>query len=123
MLTDQNFVPSLSGKSFCLPVIRLEDPSLHELYSISTEIFERCHLPVGTVFMVGSVSFLAQVGSTIYCMEWVKLVKNFNDRMKHCRVGPLPPVLQEPTPPSTAKLIVEVRRWFSTVYNTDIAFT
>jgi hypothetical protein len=122
ILADQNFVPSLVGKSSCVPIIRMEYPSLHELFSISCEIFERYRLPVGTVFLIGSLSFLSQVGSTIYCIEWLKLLKNFGQHFGQCRVGPLPPIIQEDCPPNITKLLVEVHRWYSIAYGTDITF-
>jgi hypothetical protein len=122
IVTDQNFVPHLSGNNSCVPVVRLEDPNLNELYLFCVELFERYQLPAGTFFLVGATSFLAQVGSTIYCIEWVKMVKNFTGKWRSCRVGPVPPVLREPTSPATTKLLTELWRWLTVAYGSDISF-
>ena len=45
LVSDQNFVSALSGNTSCVPIIRLEDPTLKEQFEICLEIFDRCPLP------------------------------------------------------------------------------
>jgi len=122
MVGDQNFVSTLAGSSSCVPVMRMEDPTLAELVEITMEVFDRCPLPHGTVFLIGSTSYLCEVGSTIYAQEWVKLGKDMKQRWMHTRVGPLPPILRESTPASTTKVIVEIHHWFNRIYGSDTVF-
>jgi len=122
LVGDQNFVSALSGKSSCLPIIRLEDPTLMELFEICLEIFDRYTIPSGTLFLVNSTSFLCEMGSTIFSLEWLNMCRAFNNRWQHVKVGPLPPVLREASPPVTTKVIVEIWRWFNCMYGTDICY-
>ena len=122
MVGDQNFPSCLSGKNGCVPVVRLEDPSLMELFDISLEIFDRYPMPAGTLFLVGSTSHLQEMGSTIYALDWVRVCKEFTGRWKHVKVGPLPPVLREQTGPEITRLITEVWRWYNCIYGSDICY-
>jgi len=122
IVSDQNFVPGLSGKTSCVPVIRLEDPTLKELYEISAEILDRYTLPNGTLFLVGSTSHLCEMGSTIYSLDWIRMCKDFNNRWRHVKVGPLPPILREATPSTTTKVVTEIWTWFKYMYGNSISF-
>jgi len=122
MVSDQNFVPALSGRSSCVPVIRMEDPTLKELFEICVEILDRYSLPNGTLFLVGSLSHLCEMGSTIFSLDWIRMVKDFNHRWKHVKVGPLPPVLREATSATTTKVLAEIWTWFKEMYGTSINF-
>jgi hypothetical protein len=122
VVSDQNFVSCLSGKNSCVPVIRLEDPTLHELFDLTLEIFDRSALPAGTMFMVGSTSHLLEMGTTLYALDWLNMCKDFSGRWKHIKVGPLPPVLREPSCAELTKRITEVWHWFNCVYGTDISY-
>jgi hypothetical protein len=116
IIADQNFVSAIVGKEFCVPVIRIEDAALLELADFTQEVLGRTPLPAGTLFLLGTVSHLVQVGSTIYALDWQKVVAKFTDRWPNCKVGPLPPVLREDSPGSTGRSLVEIRHWFSTIY-------
>jgi len=122
IVTDQNFVAGLSGKSSCVPVVRLEDPTLKELFDISVEILDRYSLPNGTLFLVGSTSHLCEMGSTIYSLDWIRMCKDFSARWRHVKVGPLPPVLREPSPAATTKVLTEIWSWFTKMYGTSTTF-
>ena len=74
----------------------------------------------GTLFLVNAVSYLCEVGSTIYSLEWLKLWKDFSRRWQNIKVGPLPPILRESTPSTTTKVLTEIWHWLRTVYSTDI---
>jgi len=122
IVSDQNFVPTLSGSSSCVPVIRIEDPTLKELFEICVEILDRYSLPNGTLFLVGSTSHLLEMGSTIYSLDWIKMCRDFNNRWKHVKVGPLPPVLREISPSATTKVLTEIWSWFTKMYGTSTNF-
>jgi len=122
IVSDQNFVPTLSGKTSCVPIIRLEDPSLKELFEICVEMLDRYSLPNGTLFLVGSTSHLFEMGSTIYSLDWIKMCRDFNSRWRHVKVGPLPPVLREPTPAATTKVLTEIWTWFTKMYGNSTSF-
>jgi hypothetical protein len=115
-VTDQNFNSSITGRSTCIPIIRVEDATLHELFEFTLEIFSRTALPTGTLFLVSTVSHLAKVGTTIYCLEWQRLLHRFGERWPNCRVGPLPPILREDTCGEIGRSLVVLQHWFSTVY-------
>jgi hypothetical protein len=115
-LSDQNFATCVVGKEHCVPVIRIEDATLVELAEFSQEVLGRTPLPAGTLFMVGTVSHLVNVGITIYALDWQRTVAKFTDRWPNCKVGPLPPVLREDSPGSTALLLTQLRHWFSNIY-------
>ena len=66
--------------------------------------------------MVGTVSHLVNVGITIYAQDWQRTVAKFTDQWPNCKVGPLPLVLREDSPGSTALLLIQLRHWFSIIY-------
>jgi len=114
VVSDQNFVSGIVGKDFCIPVIRIEDGSLLELADFTQEILNCTPFPASTLFLVGTVSHLAQVGSTIYALDWQKTVTWYTDRWPNCKVGPLPPILREDCPGSIGRHIIEIKHWFAT---------
>jgi len=116
IVSDQNFVSGVVGKDFCIPVIRIEDGTLMELADFTQEILGRTPIPAGTLFLVGSVSYLVHAGSTIYALDWQKIVMRYSDRWQNCKVGPLPPTLREDCPGIAGKTLIEIRHWFSTTY-------
>ena len=122
MISDQNFVSTLSGATACVPIIRLENPTLSELFEITLEIFDRTNLPPGTLFMVQSVSHLTEVGSSIYCTHWVNMLRDFGRRWTQVKIGPLPPVLREDTPSTVTTVLLELFHWYKTVYGNCIEF-
>jgi len=122
LVGDQNFVSTLSGKNSCVPIIRLEDSSLEELFDLIIEIFDRTPLPPGTHFLVGSVSYLAQVGTGKYTQEWQKLFQALSNRWRQATTGPLFPVLRETSPGSTTTVITELKHWLDSAYGTSISY-
>jgi len=57
-----------------------------------------------------------------FSLDWIRMVKDFNHRWKHVKVGPLPPVLRESTYATTTKVLVEIWTWFKEMYGTSINF-
>jgi len=122
IVADQNFISTLSGKDTCIPIIRIEDATLEELYLITSEIFDRYPMPPGTLFLVGSVSHLSKVGTTLYCHEWQYMISKFAERWKLAKVGPIPPVLREDAAGSVTKVLTELKVWFARVYGNSIEY-
>jgi len=121
-IADQNFVSAVPGTEACIPVVRLEDASLDELFQFTREVFGRTPIPAGSLFLVGSASHLHKVGSTIYALEWQKCVSSFTGRWPMAQVGPLPPAIREEVPGSFLKVIAEIRYWFDRIYGNNIVF-
>jgi len=122
IVTDQNFVSTLNGKETCIPIIRIEDATLEELYLITSEIFDRYPIPPGTLFLAGSISHLSKVGTTLYCHEWQYMISKFAERWKLAKVGPVPPVLREDTAGSVTTVLTELKVWLSRVYGNSIEY-
>jgi hypothetical protein len=117
IVSDQNFLSCVTGSNNnCVPTIRVEDSTLLELYDITQEILGRTPVPPGTLFLLGSLSHLVNVGTTIYAMDWLKAIQRFGDRWPSARVGPLTPVLREDSTGNTARHLVEIHFWFSQIY-------
>jgi len=116
IVSDQSFVSGIVGKDFCIPVIRIEDGTLLELADFTQEILNRTPLPAGTLFLVGTVSHLVQMGSTIYALDWLKTVTRYTDRWPNCKVGPLPPTLREDGTGTIGRYLIEIKHWFATTY-------
>jgi len=122
VMSDQSFATTLSGTENCVPIVRLEDATLDELFNLCKEILDRQQIPPGSLFLVGSTSYLAKVGTTIYAQEWISLVKKYSERWRISQVGPLPPVLRENSAGSTTKVVTELKVWFDSVYGTNIEY-
>jgi len=122
ILGDQNFVSAIVGKAHCIPVVRIEDATLSELFKMGLEILDRTHLPQNTHFMVGSTSYLSRVGTTLYAIEWQRMVREFTHRWLHVTVGPLAPILKEQTAPEVCKQITEIKHWYDTIYVGNISY-
>jgi len=122
IIGDQNFVSAVTGKSHCTPVVRIEDGTLSELFRIGLEILDKNTLPLNTHFLVGSASHLSRIGTTLYCMEWQQMVRDFNNRWLHATVGPLTPILREQTAPGLCKQLAEVKHWYDTVYEGNFCY-
>jgi hypothetical protein len=122
LIGDQNFVSTLSGKNSCVPIIRLEDGSLEEMFDLIIEIFDRTPLPPGSHFLVGSVSYLSQVGTGKYCQEWQKMFQAISNRWRQATTGPLFPILRESSPGSTTTLLTELKHWMDGAYGTSISY-
>jgi len=120
--TDQNFVSSLSGKENCVPIIRMEDPSLAELFHICHEIFDRTPLPSGTIFLVSSLSYLVKVGATLYSTEWQRICRYFSERWGHSSIGPLPPTPRSDTAGTVGELLTQLYTWYNHCYGTSINY-
>ena len=122
IVTDQNFVPTLAGGGGCVPIVRVEDASLSELCGMAGEILDGRVLPPGALFLVGSASHLAKVGTTLYAMEWQSVCENFRTRWRDCIVSPVVPILREECNGTVGRSLLELKHWYSEVYGNNICF-
>jgi hypothetical protein len=113
---DQNFVPTLSGDTSCVAVARLENGSLDEIADLAIEILERHFIPPGTIILLGSVSHLASVGTTIFATDWCNTIEKLRLKLRNAKIVPAVPVLREDGPGSIGKQLIELTHWFKTVY-------
>jgi hypothetical protein len=96
--------------------VRMEDATLEDLYNLCRELLDRVQLPAGPHFLVGSVSHLQVVGTSIYCQDWMTTNNNFTTRWRSCTLGPLPPIITGDTEGKVLRSLVELNSWLSEVY-------
>jgi hypothetical protein len=116
-MSDQNFLPTLSGGDSCVGIIRLEDSSLEEIVDLTIEILDCTHVPTGTIFLLCSASHLNNVGSSIYAADWCNAVAKFSTKIRNVKIMPLTPIIRENGPGSLSKQLVEISIWFKRVYD------
>ncbi len=118
VLADQNFVPIWPNctKETCVVVIRLLNPSLHELFDLLLEVFERNMLPDGSMVLSSSVSYLHRVGTSYYAREWTQVVNRMGRRLPNVRVCPLPPLIRSTCSGGVARELIELGGWLANVY-------
>jgi hypothetical protein len=75
VFSDQNFFPTLSGGNSSVAVARLENGSLEEIADLAAEILERHPIPSGTILILGSVTHLQNVGTTLFATGWCNTVE------------------------------------------------
>ena len=122
-VSDQNFMPIFPSKDTCFPIIRLEDGTLDELSNLVLEVLEKQVVPPGTLFLISSVSYLAKVGTTIYCQEWVRVCSKLTSHWLQIKIGPLPPMIKEDTLSMLGKLLIELVSWYDRVYGASIVYS
>jgi len=118
VLADQNFVPIWPNctKESCVVVIRLLNPTLHELFDLLLEIFDRNMLPDGSMVLSSSVSYLHRVGTSYYAREWTQVVNRMGRRLPNVRVCPLPPLIRSTCSGGVARELIELGGWLANVY-------
>jgi hypothetical protein len=117
ILADQNFMPHLSGgPENCVAVVRAENPTLNELADLAAEIFEKTHLPAGTVLMFGSGSHLFKVGASQYATDWINLRNRCSQKWPGTNICPLVPIVRSDCPGSMARDISVLGAWLGKVY-------
>ena len=93
---DQAFpacLPETDGNK-CLRIVRVEDGSLQEIVHALADAVGGNTLATGTVFLIGSLSHLVNVGTAQYLTDWVKSRHWLHTWFgEHCMVLHLPPVL------------------------------
>ena len=122
VVCDQNFVSMWPGTdpNNCVWVVRVVNPSMHELTDFLFEIFDRKCPPDGSVILVGSVSHLARVGVSCYSREWTQVVHRFGRRWPNVKVAPLVPLLREDSPGGLSRELVLLATWLFKVYSDSL---
>jgi len=118
VLSDQNFfatVPGAPGKK-CMNVIRIENGGIMELAQIFNEIMENKPLQSGTCILLGSLSYLAYVGASIYANEWRAAVRMLNRRWPGVLICPLVHIVQSQIDGAIMREVLAISRWFRKVY-------
>jgi hypothetical protein len=120
VFSDQNFVSSVEGKNgTCIAVARQEDASLTDLFELAREIFENRKVPEGSVFLYGSASYLARVGTGTFAKDWQAVVCRTEKQWRGIRVCPLTPLILSDCPGTLAREIAEVAAWFTSIYENN----
>jgi hypothetical protein len=120
IFSDQNFPSTLgcrNGK--CINIVRLENPSLPELFEIVREVFSHVLLPVGSIFLFGSSSELGRSGTLLYARSWTEVVARSSDLWHGVRIFPLIPLIATECPGSFVRELGEFSTWLDRVYDSD----
>jgi hypothetical protein len=120
IFTDQNFPGTLSCKNGkCINILRLENPSLSELFEIAREVFSHVPLPAGSIFLFGSSSELGRSGTSLYARGWTEVVARSSDLWPGVRICPLIPLIATECPGSIVRELGEFSTWLEKVYDSD----
>ena len=119
VVSDQNFVTKIGSAedNSCIPVVRLENATLSELVDLSLEIFHNVSIKAGSIFIIGSGSFLFRGGASAYANEWLKCLKRFSARWDQVHICPLIPILSEDCPGSLSRDLIELATWLAKSYS------
>ena len=99
----------------------LENATLSDLVDLAQEIFYTYKINAGSLFMVGSASYLFRVGASIYADEWLKCQRRITAKWSEVHVSPLIPILRENCPGSPSRDIIEIATWFAKSYADNMA--
>ena len=105
----------------CIRVVRVEDGSLQEVIHALADAVGHHKLGTGTVIALGSISHLAEVGSSQYITDWVRSRNWIKGRFGDSTVViPLIPVLSHGWDGrSTVRALLEVLHWFMSISDTE----
>jgi hypothetical protein len=122
--SDQNFVPSLhdnkgGGVAGCLNIVRVENPTLMELFELAKETFASTRFPEGSVMLFGSASYLGSCGTTIYAREWTAVAALASAHWCGVHICPLIPLILSPCPGSVTRELCEFSIWLGSIYDND----
>jgi len=122
MVSDQNFVSVWPGANpdNCVPIVRIGNPTLHELVDVLFEIMDRRSPADGSVIMIGAVSYLCRAGVSMYSSEWTQVVGRVGRRWPNVRVAPAIPMLRESCPGGVSREIVMFAIWLFRVYSENL---
>ena len=119
-VSDQNFLPNISGGRNCVGVVRLENCSLREQTEIIQEIFSNCSFPAGSVILIGSATHLHRVGATLYALDWNTATLQLGKNLSNVQICPLIPLLGENIPGSLGRDLVRITAWLQKMYEGSI---
>ena len=119
-ITDQNFLPNLSGGKNCVGIIRLENGSLKELTELALEVFSGFKFPAGSVLLIGSATHLHRVGVTLYALDWNGCTLHLGKVLANVQICPLIPLLGENIPGTLGRELVQITGWLEKMYEGSI---
>ena len=119
-VSDQNFLPNISGGRNCVGVIRLENCSLREQTEIVQEVFSGCSFPAGSVIIMGSATHLHRVGATLYALDWNTVTMQLGKNLSNVQFCPLIPLLGDNIPGSLGRDLVRITAWLQKMYEGSI---
>ena len=109
-----------------MKIIRLENRSLLELASLLEELThdKSVKVPAGSAILLGSASYLAEVGLQHYCEEFIRVRRRLLELTEGGGVVlPCPMLLMCGTDdPSLVRSIIELSSWFSSVLGEELCF-
>ena len=109
-----------------MKIIRLENGSLLELASLLEELThdKSVKVPAGSAILLGSASYLAEVGLQHYCEEFIRVRRRLLELTEGGGVVlPCPMLLMCGTDdPSLIRSIIELSSWFSSVLGEELCF-
>jgi len=122
VLSDQSFPPILdsgSGKeNNCIKIVRVEDGNPMELADLALEIFPK-GLPDNSIILLGSGTHLLRAGSSGYVRSWLAAAGKVSRLGRSVQVCPLMPIMDEISPGTIYRSIIEVYSWCSDVFGSD----
>ncbi len=117
MLADQCFPPALppTGDGECLAIVRIENGSLIELADSFLEITKGFDMPVGSVVVLSSLTYLARVGTATYAEELVRSLARIRDAYASSVriVHGFPVLIGGLDDESVIRSILEIELWLS----------
>ena len=121
--SDQCFpacLPAGDGEE-CIRVVRVEDGSLQEVTHALADAIGSTALHQGTIFLLGSITYLGTVGTQQYLTDWVRSRWWLKNRFgEGCRVLPLVPIaVQGIGGMSTVRSVLESLHWFLSLRDTE----
>ena len=128
VITDQSFPASAcaDGNGQCLKIIRVENGSLWEIFTIFYDTIRlgKLHAPAGSVVLLGSASHLADVGVAAYADELGAVAKRILSLFGGCvYFSPCPMLLLAGSNCSMLlRSIIEINAWFSVVMADSVSF-
>ncbi len=86
---------TLYGDKSCIASARFEDGSLSEIADLAIEVLER-----QSFLLVGSASYLQNVGTTIFAQEYCYTVSKLGEKIRNVQIISCIPILREDGPGS-----------------------
>ena len=121
--TDQCFPACTPSKDNgeCMRTVRVEDGSLQDIMYALADTVGNAKLAEGTVILLGSVSYLGEVGTAQYLTDWCKSRWWLKNRFgEGCHILPLMPVpSQDIKGTGLVRSLLETLTWFESQHATE----
>ena len=105
----------------CMRTVRVEDGSLQDIMYALADTVGNAKLAEGTVILLGSVSYLGEVGTAQYLTDWCKSRWWLKNRFgEGCHILPLMPVpSQDIKGTGLVRSLLETLTWFESQHATE----